>query len=174
MFSACFIGGVFLTILGTAGIWTDSLSPASQWKCWKSDIGRLVFNTLYYTILSTILYYTLCYILYEMIIISSSKILRAAKEQIVDKENFNSFLLLSVMLTGAHYVTLLSLKYLNYRAICSKAIICKYAYQMNNYLYIKSIIIICDVYKFIGHWKCKDNTKWQQQSIWKIPGNFFW
>lgn len=63
-----------------------------------------------------------------MVIISSSKILRAAKEQIVDKENFNSFLLLSVMLTGAHYVTLLSLQYLNYRAICSKAIICKYAY----------------------------------------------
>ena len=27
-----------LTILGTAGIWTDSLCPASQWKCWKSDM----------------------------------------------------------------------------------------------------------------------------------------
>ena len=24
-----------LTILGRAGIWTDSLCPASQWKCWK-------------------------------------------------------------------------------------------------------------------------------------------
>ena len=35
-----------LTILGAAGVWTDSLFPASQWKCWESDIHSSVFNNI--------------------------------------------------------------------------------------------------------------------------------
>ena len=33
-----------LTIFGSAGIWADNLCPASQWKCWKSNIRSSVFN----------------------------------------------------------------------------------------------------------------------------------
>ena len=33
-----------LTIFGSAGIWAHNLCPASQWKCWKSDIRSSVFN----------------------------------------------------------------------------------------------------------------------------------
>ena len=35
-----------LTIFGSAGIWPDNLCPASQWKCWKSNIRSSVFNNI--------------------------------------------------------------------------------------------------------------------------------
>ena len=37
-----------LTIFGSAGIWADNLCPASQWKCWKSNIRSSVFNKYIY------------------------------------------------------------------------------------------------------------------------------
>ena len=44
----CFLLALLLTlsliILGTVGIWTDSLCPPSQWKWWKSDIRCSVFQ----------------------------------------------------------------------------------------------------------------------------------
>ena len=33
-----------LTKFGSAGIWPVYLCPASQWKCWKSDIRSSIFN----------------------------------------------------------------------------------------------------------------------------------
>ena len=40
-----FIADAFLYhILGTAGMWTDTLRPKSQWKCWKCDIRSSVFK----------------------------------------------------------------------------------------------------------------------------------
>ena len=37
-FDGHFISDAFLDHVGTAGVWTDSLCPTSQWKCYKSDI----------------------------------------------------------------------------------------------------------------------------------------
>ena len=37
-----------LTIFGSAGIWADNQCPASQWKCWKSNICSSVFNKYIY------------------------------------------------------------------------------------------------------------------------------
>ena len=36
-----------LTIFVCVGIWADNLCPASQWKCWKSDIRSSVFIYIY-------------------------------------------------------------------------------------------------------------------------------
>ena len=33
---------------------------------------------------------------------------------------------------------------------------------------------LCFLTSNSGHWECKDNSKWQQQQIWKIPGDIVW
>ena len=44
----------------------------------------------------------------------------------------------------------------------------------------KISLLTCECYglyfltSISGHWECKDNSKWQQQQIWKIPGDFLW